>query len=111
MHSKQELYSFTQKAYCFLKTHKGRIKLCKIRERAKYRGGSFEIAGSYNPVTDRIDIDYRVSVIGVLIHELLHIFHADWCETRIQREGEALINQLSRCQMVRLLKLFAEAAV
>jgi hypothetical protein len=105
------LYAFTKRAYGFLRAHKGRVMLSKIRERGTYGKGRFEIAGTYTPDTDRIVIDYRVPVLGVLIHEMLHAFHPNWCESKVLREESAMVNQLSRCQMLRLLRLFAAATV
>ena len=109
MLSKPYLYGFTKRVYGFIRDNPRHIRIAKIRNKEWVRGKLFPIAGLCSPDTNRIVIDYRTEVIAVLIHELLHAFHPEWCESKVERMERALINQLSQCQMRRLLKLMSLA--
>jgi hypothetical protein len=64
--------------------------------------------GVYNPMIDKISIDYRKQLIPTLVHEVLHYLHFDWCETRVIKEERKIMNALSPYQIRTILKKFGQ---
>ena len=105
MLSKKELYTFTRRTYRFLKEHPEKLDLQKIRKKYGLKQPPCAVC---DKETKEIIIDYRHTLLGGLVHELLHVFHPEWSETTVLKMESAIINQLSTAQVKHLIKAFAE---
>jgi hypothetical protein len=95
-----ERYRFTQKLYEFLREKKNTIELKKL-------WGSIE--GYYYFGENRMELDYRKEIISTLIHECIHHYNPDKCETWVIAEEKKVINNLSIRQIKNIIKEFAKS--
>ncbi len=94
---KQELYRTTRKLYKELRTKDSNIVIKKIRG---------NICGLYEIDTAEITLDYRKELIPTLIHEFLHHWNPNKCETWILGEERRIISALSTKQVRNIIKAF-----
>jgi hypothetical protein len=97
--NKEFLYRFTSRLYSELKNPERNITLKKLRG----------LCGLYDYGTEDIWLDYRREIVPSLIHEILHHFNPDKCETWISNEESKIINSLSLRQIKNIIKAFADS--
>jgi len=66
------------------------------------------VVGNYDPDTSIIKIDYRRDMLSTLIHEVLHHWHPDWCETKVLQHESLIINALSQRQIKNIIRIIGE---
>ena len=98
-YNKKQLYRVTNRLYRELEENPDYIILRKIR--------GFQ--GEYDGNTDEISIDYRKMLIPTLIHEYLHKWYPEKCETWILQHEALIINSLSTRQIRNILGAFGNA--
>jgi len=96
-YSKKQIYRITARLYAEMKKHPA-IQLKKLKG-----------CGEYDYSTDIMVLDYRRDIVSTLIHELLHKWHPDKCETWVLRHEKLIINSLSSTQIKHIIKAFASA--
>lgn len=97
-YKKHELYIITKRLYRLIKNHPDIFTLKKLRGNR----------GWYNPDTKEIEIDYRGEIIGTIIHEAIHHWYPDWCESDVYEAERNIVNQLSIRQIKNIIKVFAD---
>ena len=102
MFRKKDLYNYTNRIYRFLEKHGDAIIFIKIQGP---QTGFYDRAGD----EFSIEIDYRKEIIPTLIHELLHRWYPEWCETKVRKVETQIVNQLSERQCKNILKKLANA--
>ena len=95
---KEKLYRITHRLYKELR-NEPEIIIRKMRA----------MCGEYDYETEEITLDYRCEIIPTLIHEYLHKWNPNKCETWILQEEARIINALSTKQVVKILVEFADA--
>jgi len=98
-YSKTQLYKITHRLYQELRGDYCDITLKKMR--------GFQ--GEYDPDTDEITLDYRNDLVPTLIHEYLHKWNPDKCETWILEQERIIINALSKRQIIRIIVEFGKS--
>lgn len=98
-YTKKELYKITSRLYKELRENPEFITLRKQNGRE----------GEYNFQTEQITLDYRKSIISTMIHEYLHKWHPDKCETWILDHEKRIMNGLSTQQVKNIIKAFADS--
>jgi hypothetical protein len=97
--NKELLYRFTNRLYSELKKPERNITLKKLRG----------LCGLYEVETEEIVLDYRKEIIATCLHEYLHKFNPDKCETWILSEESKIMNSLSVRQIKNIIKAFAKS--
>lgn len=97
---KQELYRITSRLYKELRSHKNNIIVKKMRG---------TLCGLYNLENGDITLDYRKELIPTLIHEYLHHWNQDKCETWILDKERRIVSALSNKQVKNIIKAFGES--
>ena len=100
MSKRTKNYYITNRIYQFLKENPD--YLCF----KKYRGN---IEGMYEPDTNMICVDPRKDIVPTLIHELLHHWHPDWCETAVEKETQHIVSNLTIDQIKNIIRRIAYA--
>jgi len=98
-YDKTKLYRLTHRLYKELKDQPHLIHLKKLN-------GS---QGEYHYDTSQVFLDYRRTLIPTLIHEYLHKWNPDKCETWVLKEESLIMNALSQQQVLNILKALSEA--
>ena len=93
-YSKKELYKVTNRLYKALRKNPEELIIKKINS----------VEGWYHKESKIIEIDYRKSLIPTLIHEYLHKWNPDQCETWIIQHESMIVNSLSTRQIKNILK-------
>ncbi len=97
---KNSLYRFTSRLYRELRKPERNITLKKLRK---------PYCGFYDCITEEITLDYRQEILSTTIHEYLHKFNPDKCETWILSEEKKIMNSLSVRQIKNIIKAFAKS--
>ena len=97
-YSKSQLYRITHRLYNELRDNPEFV----LR---KMRG----FYGEYDSATNLITLDYRRALIPTLIHEYLHKWYVDKCETWVLQHESMIVNGLSSRQIRNILKAFGFA--
>lgn len=97
-YSKGKLYRITHRLYKELRNDPD-ILVTKMRS----------FCGEYDYGTDVIKLDFRKEIIPTLIHEYLHKWNPNACETWVLQEERKIINALSEKQVIRIIVEFANA--
>jgi len=97
--SKKRLYSVTHRLYEELRSNSNHVIIRKLH------GGQ----GLYNYQTEDIVVDYRRTMISTLIHEYLHKWYPDKCETWVLDQERIIMNNLSTRQIKNIIYEFAKA--
>jgi hypothetical protein len=98
-YDKKHLYKVTSRLYKELKDGNNLLTLRKMANSQ----------GSYDYGTEEICLDYRKELIPTLIHEYLHKWHPDKCETWILNLESRIVNALSIRQIKNIIKSFGAA--
>jgi hypothetical protein len=98
-YTKQQIYKITSRLYKELRTNYQDIVLKKI----------YGKHGEYDYETDEVSLDYRKDLLSTLIHEYLHKWHPDKCETWVLNHERLIVNALSIAQIKRIIYEFAQA--
>jgi len=95
-YTKKQIYNIIKKLNYMLKTRSVDIVL-KRKQRNYY--------GEYKPDTDTIEIDFRRDIIPTLIHECLHKWYPDWCESKVEQHEKHIINSITAKQVKNIMKM------
>ena len=98
-YTKKQLYKITNRLYKELNKNSDCIILRKLKG----------CQGEYNYCNDEVSIDYRKEIIPTLIHEYLHKWHPEKCETWVLQQEHLIINGLTTRQIKNILRAFALA--
>jgi len=98
-YSKKEIYQFTNKLYKQIREHSKDIRFEKLYSNT---------VGSYDSKTKQIIVDYRRDILSTLIHEVLHHWHPDWCETKVLQHESLIINSLSQRQIKNIIRVIGQ---
>ena len=96
---KQRIYYIAHKIYTFLRENPDHIVIDILKK---------NVEGMYEPDTNIISLDPRKAIIPTLIHELIHHWHEDWCETKVLKEEDKIVRSLSVAQMKNVIKLLGD---
>jgi hypothetical protein len=99
-YSKYQLYKITSRLYKELRENPEYITMKKLKG---------TIHGLYNYGTLEIIIDYRKSIISTLIHEYLHKWNPDKCESWVLKHESMIMNTLTTRQIKNIIHAFAMA--
>jgi len=99
-YSKKETYYITHKIYAFLRENPDHIVIDRLKR---------DVEGMYEPDTSIISLDPRKAIVPTLVHELIHHWHDDWCETKVIKEEDKVMRSLSVAQMKNIIKLLGDA--
>jgi len=97
--NKVSLYRFTSRLYSELRKPERNIILKKLRG----------LCGLYDYGSEDITLDYRRELVPSLIHEILHHFNPDKCESWVLSEEKKIMNALSVRQIKNIIKAFGES--
>lgn len=97
-YTKKEIYKFTRRLHYLLRHHQDRITFQRIK-------GAY---GYYDFETDEITIDHRKDIIPTLVHEALHKWHNDWCETKVLQHEHLIMNSLTPSMIRKIIKVIAK---
>jgi len=95
-YTKQQSYNITKKIYRTLRAYSSVITWEKLR-------GKW---GEYNKETQDMAIDYRGALVPTIIHECIHHWHPDWCETKVEEEERRIVSSITPQQAMNLINLF-----
>ncbi len=98
-YDKNKLYKITHRLYEELRSNCCDITLKKMRG----------LQGEYDYNTDAITLDYRNDLISTLIHEYLHKWNPDKCETWVLEQERLIINALSTRQIINIIVEFGKS--
>jgi hypothetical protein len=62
-------------------------------------------------VEETLFIDYRKELLPIIIHETLHYFHPDWCESQILKNERLIINKVTTRQFKKILKMVVDYVI
>ena len=96
-YSKKSIYRIISKLYKELKDNPEDIIVKNIHGHQ----------GEYDYGTDSITIDCRKMLIPTLIHEYLHKWNPDKCETWVLHNEAMIVSQLSEKQIKNIILAFA----
>jgi len=99
-YDKKRLYKITSRLYKELKNKENIIILKKMGARRQ---------GLYDYETGEISLDYRKELVPTLIHEYLHKWNPEECETSILNMERKIVNSLSLKQVKNIIKAFGES--
>ena len=99
-YDKQHLYKITSRLYKELREGNNLLTLRKMGANRQ---------GLYDYGTEEICLDYRRELIPTLIHEYLHKWYPDKCETWILNLESRIVNALSVKQVKNIIKAFGAA--
>lgn len=92
----EETYKFTHRIYKTLREYPSEILWKKIR-------GNW---GEYDKETEEMFIDFRGALVPTIIHECIHHWHKDWCETKVTEEERRIVSSLTPHQAFNIIKTF-----
>ena len=95
----QDIYGITSRLYKLLKDPATKLEFCKV-----FAGN----VGHYNYETELMEIDYRCDIIPTLIHESLHKWNPDWCETKVLEAERKICCKITKRQAKNILKAFVK---
>lgn len=98
-YTKKQLYRITNRLYDELRSNPKNVIIRKIRG----------CQGLYHYDNDLIEIDYRGMLVPTLVHEYLHKWNPDKCETWVLRQEQIIMNSLSTKQIKNIIVEFAKA--
>jgi len=97
-YTKKEIYSITKKIYKTLREYPSDIIWKKMKGRW----------GEYDYETQDMTIDFRSALVPTIIHECIHHWHKDWCETKVLEEERRIVSSISAAQALNLMRLFMD---
>jgi hypothetical protein len=56
---------------------------------------------------DKLEFDYRYSIIPTMFHECIHFLYPNWSETKVLCAESRLMNFITPLQVAECLKIFA----
>jgi hypothetical protein len=71
------------------------LKKGRIYEATLITDDGAHLEGISDPNDGTVTIDPKVSIVSVLLHELIHRRHPDWCEARVRRTEKLALQHLS----------------
>jgi hypothetical protein len=92
--TRNETYKITHRLYGFLRNHSHTVAFKKLRGACGLYYGE-----------GKIELDYRKDVLATLVHECLHHWHEDWCETKVLIEERRIMNALSPRQIKNIIRV------
>lgn len=98
-YSSSDLYYFTSKLYALMRNEPEKFHLKKLGPAT---------AGKIDWDTEEIFVDPRHEMINTLIHEVLHRWHPDWCETKVLEEERKIMTGLSDRQIRNIVREWGE---
>jgi hypothetical protein len=93
--------------------HKRCLSLIKRKEPSffifrKLRGAMGYMLWEDEKNEEKIEIDYRKSLLPTVIHECIHYLYPEWNETEVLYAESRVVNHLDSFEMAKILKLFSE---
>ncbi|UCH71809.1 MAG: hypothetical protein JSW62_05270 [Thermoplasmatales archaeon] len=97
-YTKEQTYRITRKIYKTLREYPSDIIWDKMHGRW----------GLYDPETQDMSINYKGALVPTIIHECIHHWYPDLCETKVLEEERKIVNSISPTQAMNLMNLFLD---